>query len=57
MQHFMLHQRRQRVIDTVTDRDGDADEDGGEEGRSRGQWVSVNGFGSALAAAECATHI
>lgn len=55
MQHFMLHQRRQRVIDT--DRDGDADEDGGEEGRRRGQWVSVNGFGSALAAAECATHI
>lgn len=39
------------------DEDGDGDETGGEEGRTRGQWVSVNGFGSALAAAECATHI
>lgn len=27
-----------------------------KEGRRRGQWVSVNGFGSALAAADCATH-
>lgn len=27
-----------------------------KKGRRRGQWVSVNGFGSALAAADCATH-
>lgn len=52
----MLHQRRQRVTDRDGDGDGDEDEDGGEKGRRRGQWISVNGFGSALAAAECATH-